>query len=147
MDPQLARRNIERDSPFAKEIAADAGLEWVEQDRLCLLLRRSVKIDGTAVAFVAKLDCSGYDLAAPSLAFCNPADVSRCGRQWWPRTSNPTENVVTSGEVTGNCVVGFAEYYIFHPSEPRNPKDWRLSKLVWHIRQLLDPAFIQGAGV
>lgn len=145
MDFEMAQMNIHRNASAAELIARQFGLEIEEVDGgLTWLIRKTVK----DLKFCARLDLSQYDLAPAPLSFCNPNNPIECGRQWWVKTTNPRCNVIPElNGVTGNCVVGFAEYYVFHSSAPKNRKDWHLPRLISRIGDLLEAKYIQGRGV
>lgn len=154
MEPALALRNLSRHKPTAQEIAQADGLVWEESaDGLLVYLRKTIatRKDGT-IEFLARLDCSPYDAEPPSMQFCDPQNPAEIGRKWWVHTTHPSENVIIGTDslgqtIVGNCVVGFAEYYIFHKTAVRNPADWVLGRLVSHVGNLLDPRYAVGRGV
>lgn len=129
------------------------GLSWAEsEDGLIIYLSKTVHArlptgEAKELRFLARFDCRSYDDSPPPLAFCNPDNRDECGPQWWPKSSHSSENVITSNGITGNCVVGFAEYYAFHAEAARNKEDWKLSKLVRHVGNLLDASQVTGIGV
>lgn len=145
MLPDMARSNIERDRPTAERIARQFRLEIEEVDEgLVWLFRKTVQDQ----RFCARLNLSQYDLAPPSLTFCNPDQPSKCGRQWWVKTNNPSSNIIVSPNgAVGNCVRGFNEYYGFHPTTPKSKEDWYLPRLVIYVGDLLDPRFVLRRGV
>ncbi len=145
MDAEMARMNICRDKPAAERVARQFGLAIEEIDAgLVWLIRKTVK----SLTFCARLDLAQYDVAPPSLSFCNSDNPSERGRNWWPKTTNPQSNVITSSTgITGNCVVGFAEYYVYHATATKKRNDWRLPVLIRYIGQLLEEDFVKGKGV